>query len=96
MLIHLLHFIVMWLNNFPVSHGVSDRFSPCELILRHKLDYRHHCHAPFGVYYKAHEDNATKTNSMKTCRTPSICLGPTSNIQGTYNFLNLVTGLVIK
>jgi hypothetical protein len=33
MLIHLLHFIVMWLNNFLVSHGVLDRFSPRELIL---------------------------------------------------------------
>jgi hypothetical protein len=33
MLIHLLHFIVMWLNNFPVSRLVSNRFSPRELIL---------------------------------------------------------------
>jgi hypothetical protein len=28
--------------------------------------------------------------------TPSICLGPTGNIQGTCNFLSLVFGLVIK
>ena len=49
MLIHLLHHIVMWLNNFPVANGVSDRFSPREIILRHKLDYRHHCRAPFGA-----------------------------------------------
>jgi hypothetical protein len=27
---------------------------------------------------------------------PAICLGPTGNIQGTYSFLNLLTGLVIK
>jgi hypothetical protein len=33
---------------------------------------------------------------MKTHRTPSICLGPTGNIQGSYNFLSLVSGLVIK
>jgi hypothetical protein len=33
MLIHLLHYIVMWLNNFPVSSRVSNRFSPRELIL---------------------------------------------------------------
>jgi hypothetical protein len=39
MLIHLLHHIVMWLNNFLVSGGVSDHFSPRELILRHRLDY---------------------------------------------------------
>ena len=28
MLIRLLHHIVMWLNNFPVANGISDRFSP--------------------------------------------------------------------
>ena len=28
MLIHLLHHVVMWLNNFPVDNGVSDCFSP--------------------------------------------------------------------
>jgi hypothetical protein len=33
---------------------------------------------------------------MKTQGTLSICLGPTGNIQGTYNFLSLVSGLVIK
>ncbi len=96
MLIHLQHLIVMRLNNFPMSHGVLDRFSPCEIILCHKLDYKHNCHASFGAYCKAHEDNAPKTNSMKTRGTPSICLGPTGNIQGNYNFPSLVSGLVIE
>ncbi len=45
-LIRLLHFIVMWLNNFPTSTGVSSQWSPCKLILRHRLDFkniaRHH------------------------------------------------------
>jgi hypothetical protein len=27
---------------------------------------------------------------------PSICLGPTGNIQGTYNFYSLVSGLILK
>jgi hypothetical protein len=33
---------------------------------------------------------------MKSRAIPTICLGPTGNFQGTYNFLNLVSGLVIK
>jgi hypothetical protein len=33
---------------------------------------------------------------MKTHGLPSICLGPTGNRQGTYNFLSLVSGLVMK
>jgi hypothetical protein len=32
MLIHLLHFVVMWLNSFPVVNGISADFSPQELI----------------------------------------------------------------
>jgi hypothetical protein len=95
MIVHLLHHVVMWLNNFPVTNGISDRFSPREIILRHKLDYRHHCRAPFGAYCEVYEDN-TPTNTMKTRGLPAICLGPTGNIQGTYNFLNLTTGSVIK
>jgi hypothetical protein len=95
MLIHLLHHVVMWLNNFPVAGGVSDRFSPRKLILRHSLDAKRHCRAPFGAYCETHEDN-TLTNSMKTRGMPSICLGPTGNRQGTYHFLSLTTGLVTK
>jgi hypothetical protein len=49
MLVHLLHFITMWLNNFPVSNGVSADFSPREIILRHRLSYKYHCRAPFVI-----------------------------------------------
>jgi hypothetical protein len=65
----------MWLNNFPVAGGISDRFSPREIILRHSLDAKRHCRAPFGAYCETHKDN-TPTNSMKTRGMPSICLGP--------------------
>jgi hypothetical protein len=95
MLIHLLHHVVLWLNNFPVENGVSLKLSPREIILRHKLDAKHHCRAPFGAYCEVHEEN-DPTNSMKSRGIPAICLGPTGNLQGTYSFLNLATGLVIK
>ena len=48
----------------------------------------------FGSYCKIHEEN-TPTNSMKLRGIPAICLGPTGNIQGTYSFLNLATGLCL-
>jgi len=92
--IHLMHFVVMWLNNFP-SATSGTRYSPREIILRHRLDYAHHCRAMFGSYCEVHEDHETSRNSMKPRSVPAICLGPTGNIQGTYNFLSLVTGLVI-
>ena len=70
-------------------------YSPRELILRHRLSYKRHCGAPFGAYCETHEENSP-TNSMKSRALPTICLSPTGNFQGTYNFLNLLTGLVIK
>jgi hypothetical protein len=33
---------------------------------------------------------------MTTRSTPAIVLGPTGNLQGTYKFLNLVTGKKVK
>ena len=95
MMIHLMHSVVMRLNNFPVSNGISSTYSPHKIVLRHRLDYNHHCRAPFEAYCKTHKDN-TPTNNMTTQGCPAICLGLMGNIQGTYNFLNLVTGLVIK
>jgi len=96
MLIHLIHFVLtMWLNNFPTINGISPDYSPREIILRHRLSYKRHCRAPFGAYCEMHEDT-TPTNSMHSCALPTICLGPTGNFQGSYHFLNLVSGLVIK
>jgi hypothetical protein len=95
MLIYLLPHVVMWLNNFPAANGISNRFSPREILQHNKLEVKYHCIAPFGCYCEVHEDNAP-TNSMQSRGLPAICLGPTGNKQGTYSFLNLSTGLVIN
>ena len=95
MLIHLIHFVTMWLNNFPTINGILPDYSPREIILRHRLSYKQHCRAPFGAYCEMHEDNKP-TNSMHSRALPTICLGRTGNFQGSYNFLNFVSGLVIK
>jgi hypothetical protein len=47
------------------------------------------------MHCETHEENSP-TNSMKSHALPTVCLGPTGNFQGSYNFLNLVSGLVIK
>jgi hypothetical protein len=95
MLIQLLHFVVMRLNNFPSATGISTQFSPREVIIHHHLDYKKHCKAPIGAYCKAHKEN-NPTNFMLTRGTLSICLGLTGNLQGSYHFLSLVTGKLIK
>ena len=78
------------------STGILSRWSPSEIVLHHHVDYKHHCHAPFGAYCKVHKEHEKECNSMKPWGLPSICHGLTGNIQGTYNFLSLVLGLIIK
>ncbi len=95
MLIELIYHVVLWLNAFPTKSGVSETLSPREIVMRHKLDFTKHCRAQFGSYCKAH-DEPVPTNTMVTRSTPAIVLGPTGNLQGTYNFFSLETGKKIK
>lgn len=90
--------VVMWMNAFLSQHGVSDQFSPRELVLRRQLDqFPRHARAQIGSYCKAYNDpNPNKTNTQEERTKSCICLGPTSNYQGTYKFLNLAMGKVIK
>ena len=91
MVIELLHFCVMWMNSFPVKSGISEKWSPCELVSRHKLDAKLHCKAPFGSYCEVHVDPEI-ANTMDPRTKWAICLGPTGNLQGSYKLLSLATG----
>jgi hypothetical protein len=82
-------------QQFPSPSGISNQVSPCELILCHCLEYKKQCSAPFGTYCEVHEDYSS-TNSMEPCGIPAICLGSIGNLQGTYHFLSLVMGQLIK
>jgi hypothetical protein len=94
-LIELLYHVVLWVNAFPSKSGISETLSPREIVLQHRLDFAKHCRAPFGSYCKAHDEPAP-TNNMVSRATPSIVLGPTGNLQGTYKFFSLTTGKKIK
>ena len=94
-LIELIYHVVLWLNAFPSKSGISETLSPRKIVLRHKLDFKKHCKAPFGSYCEAHNEPAP-TNNMASRSTPSIVLGPTGNLQGTYKFFSLITGKKIK
>jgi hypothetical protein len=86
MIIELIHFITMWLNFFPVANGITTKWSPRKLLRRHKLGAKLHCQAPFGVYCEI-DDEPSISNMMQPCTHAAICLlGPTGNLQGSYNF----------
>jgi hypothetical protein len=43
MKIEFIHFIVLWLNAFPVKSGIFSTFSLHKLLVWWKLDYKKHC-----------------------------------------------------
>jgi hypothetical protein len=95
MLVELIYHVVLWLNAFPTKSGVLETLSPCEIVMRHKLDFAKHCWVLFGSYCKTH-DEPVPTNTMVTRLTPATVLVPIGNLQGTYNFFSLETGKKIK
>jgi hypothetical protein len=90
-IVELITFVVLWLNDFPSSSGVSQTYSPRTIMTGTMLDYSKHCKLPFGAYVETHEEN-NSTNKMKERTRAAICLGPTTNFQGSYKFLCLKTG----
>ena len=45
----------------------------------------------FGVYAQVYDDRNV-TNTLEDRTQGEICLGPTGNLQGTYNFFSLRSG----
>ena len=41
--IEYIYFVVFWLNAFPAKTEVSTTFSPRELLMQWKLNYKKHC-----------------------------------------------------
>ena len=91
----LVHHAVMMMNAFPASQGVSQQYSPRELVLRWQLSFQKHCQAPFGSYCTVYHDPDV-TNDMTERCFEGINLGPTGNMQGTHKFLCLSSGNVLK
>jgi hypothetical protein len=93
--IHLVYFAVLWLNSLLAAAGVSDKYSPWEIVLGRKINFKKHCKATFSSYAKAHND-PTITNTMRPRTFPRIFLGLTGNRQGTHKVFDINTGIVKK
>ena len=57
-----------------------------------KMDFNKHCRIAFDEYAKVYDETR---NDMTERTVGGICLGPTNNIQGGYQFTKLSTGKVI-
>jgi hypothetical protein len=93
--IEFVYFMVLWMNAFPVKSGISTTFSPRELMMRWRLDYKKHCRVMPGTYCEVH-DEPLPTNTMAWRTHEGIALGPTGNLQGSVKFFCINTGRVLK
>ena len=85
MKIEFVYFVTLWLNVFPVKSGVSDTFSPREILIRWRMDVKKHCRVIPGLYSEVHGDpNPSNTNVSLTHE--GVALRPTGNLQGSVNF----------
>ena len=87
----IIYFVVLWLNVFPAKKGVSQVYSPRELLVRWKLDYALHCKVLPGTYCEVHK-KPSLSNSMTPRTHPCIACGLTGNLQGSVKFYCLATG----
>ena len=95
MKIEFIYFVMLWLNAFPVKSGVSETFSPREILLRWRMDAKKYCRVLPGSYCEVHEDpNPTNTNVSRTHK--GIALGPTGNLPGSVKFYCINTGRALK
>ena len=83
--------VVIILNTFPPKIGISTIYSPQTIMTGKTLDWNKMCKLPFGVYAQVYEDRNI-SNTMRERTQGETCLGPTSNVQGTYNFILLRAG----
>ena len=80
-----IYFVTLWLNAFPVKNGVSETFSPREILLRWRMDAKKHYRVFPGSYCEVHaEPNRSNTTVSRTHE--GIALGPTGNLQGSMKF----------
>ena len=95
MKIEILYFVVLWINAFPVKNGISTVYSPYELIIRWKMDYKNHCRVEVGTYCEVHNE-PSPSNTTEPRTHEGTALGPTRNLQGSIKFYCLNTGQVLK
>ena len=93
--IELIYFVTLWLNAFPVKSGVSDTFSPREVLLRWEMDAKKHCRVLPSSYCEV-QDNPNPFNTTVNRTHKGISLGRTVNLQGSVKFYCLNTGRVLK
>ena len=81
----------MLLNSFPPKSGISNTYSPRTIMVGKALYWNKIFKFDFREYVHLHEDRNV-TNTLEKRTQGAICIGPTGNLQGNYNFFLLRSG----
>ena len=78
----IVYFAVLWINYFPVKHGVSTKYSLRAIVSHTKLIWKKHCKVVFYTYCEVNDEPHPST-LMVTRTHKYIALDPTRNLQET-------------
>ena len=70
------------MNFFPHKKGISDRIGPREIMTNIKLELKKITKIAYGKYAQVHQKMMTNTTKAQTFG--SICMGPSGNVNGSY------------
>jgi hypothetical protein len=93
---HAVIFSTMWLNFLAPKGRISNSLSPQAIVTGLSPNADKHCKIPFGGYTQVYVDSPQGNSVMRSRTVGAISLGPVGNIQGTYKFMSLLTGRLIK
>jgi hypothetical protein len=74
----------------------SNTLSPQAIVTGLSPNSDKHCRIPFVGYAQSYVDSLQGNRVMRSRTFGPLSLGLTGNIQGTYNFMSLLTGRLIK
>ena len=93
-IIELIWFVGIWINQEPSENGVLDVYYPRNKIMVQDLAYGNECKFRFWYYVEASENHKI-TNDMEEQTVSGIRLGTNENFQGSYKIPPLKTSHVV-
>ena len=93
-IIHLVYYVVKWINAVPAPKGISEKYSPREIVTQRRIDVAKDAPFRFGTNVEGSDDDET-TNTMKSRTRGGIFLGTSNNLQRTPKIFDIATGKVV-
>ena len=93
--IHLIYFVVLWLNDFLATQSISEKHSPRKCFNGQEVDFNKDWKAVLRFYVKSSK-YATVKNTMKSRTYDCISMGASGDLQSSQPFSYIYTGRILK